>query len=226
MVEHNVLNFIFSSTCATYGNPLQIPIAEDHPQAPINPYGRSKLMVELILKDFNMAYGVKFATLRYFNAAGADPEGMVGEDHRPETHLIPLILQVASGQREKIHVFGDDYDTRDGTCIRDYIHVHDLAQAHLLALEQLLSGKHVGDYNLGIGDGYSVMEVIHVARKVAGRPIPVEVVERRPGDPDVLIGSNEKAIRDLGWNPQYSDLLAIIETAWNWIKAHPNGYEQ
>jgi len=224
MVKEKVSNFIFSSSCATYGEPLGIPIEETHPLRPISPYGRTKLMVEQILKDFAVGYGLKSVSLRYFNAAGADPEGELGEDHDPETHLIPLVLQTALGQRPSIHIFGDDYPTKDGTCIRDYIHIEDLAQAHLLALERLLNGLPGGEYNLGNGDGYSVKEVIEIARNVTGRPITAKVGQRRPGDPAILIGSSEKASRELGWRPQFPELEAIIETAWNWHKANPYGY--
>jgi len=224
MLEKGILNFIFSSSCATYGEPVEIPITEQHPQNPINPYGRSKLMVEQILDDFKDAYGLKHVSLRYFNAAGADPDGELGEDHRPETHLIPLVLQTALGQREALNIFGDDYPTRDGTCIRDYIHIDDLAQAHLLALERLLNDLTGGQYNLGNGEGSSVKEVIELAGKITGKRIPIKNSERRPGDPAVLIGSSEKAIKELGWNPQFYDLPTIIETAWKWHKNHPSGY--
>ncbi|MFC1858030.1 UDP-glucose 4-epimerase GalE [Thermodesulfobacteriota bacterium] len=216
MLENDVLNFIFSSSCAVYGEPQEIPIPEEHPLNPINPYGRGKLMVEKILEDFRAAYGLKYIALRYFNAAGADPEGELGEDHRPETHLIPLVLQTALGQRKVIHVFGDDYPTKDGTCIRDYIHIVDLAQAHLIAMERLFADLPGRIYNLGNGDGYSVKEVIQVARKITGKPIPAEVVGRRPGDPAVLVGSSERARKELGWKPQFRELEAIIETAWEW----------
>lgn len=225
MIEKRVSNFIFSSTCATYGEPMEIPITEEHPQNPINPYGKSKLMVEQILDDFKNAYGLQSISLRYFNATGADPDGELGEDHRPETHLIPLILQTALGQRETINIFGDDYQTKDGTCIRDYIHIADLAQAHLLALERLLNGFDGERYNLGNGDGYSVKEVIEVARQVTGKQIPTKIVERRPGDPAVLIGSSEKIVNELGWKPQFADPNTIIETAWKWHKSHPDGYQ-
>lgn len=225
MIERKVLIFIFSSSCAIYGEPVEIPITEQHPPKPINPYGRTKLIVEQMLDDFRAAYGLESTSLRYFNAAGADPEGELGEDHNPETHLIPLVLQTALGQQETINVFGDDYPTRDGTCIRDYIHIDDLAQAHLLALERLLAGQPGGKYNLGNGEGYSVKEVIEVARNVTGKPIPSRVVARRPGDPAVLIGSSEKAINELGWRPRFPDLSTIIETAWKWHKIHPGGYE-
>ena len=225
MIEKKISNFIFSSTCATYGEPVEIPITENHPQNPINPYGKSKLMVEQILDDFRNAYGLQSVSLRYFNAAGADPEGELGEDHSPETHIIPLVLQTPLGQRETINIFGDDYQTKDGTCIRDYIHIADLAQAHLLALERLLNGFDGERYNLGNGDGYSVKEVIEVARQVTGKQIPLKIVERRPGDPAVLIGSSEKIVNELGWKPQFADLNTIIETAWKWHKSHPDGYQ-
>ncbi len=225
MVAHNVRRFIFSSTCATYGEPVEIPITEDHPQHPINPYGRTKLMVEWMLRDFQTAHGLGFTALRYFNAAGADPEGELGEDHRPETHLIPLVLQTALGQRDRVAVFGRDYPTRDGTCIRDYIHIDDLAQAHALALERLLDGDPGGCYNLGNGAGYSVREVIETAGRVTGRPIPHRSAARRPGDPATLIGSSDRAMSELGWRPRFGDLETIIETAWRWHEAHPHGYE-
>lgn len=224
MLKKNIKNFIFSSSCAVYGEPVEIPITEQHPYNPINPYGRSKLMVEQILQDFRAAYGLEYVALRYFNAAGADPEGEIGEEHNPETHLIPLVLKTALGQRETINIFGDDYATKDGTCIRDYIHIDDLAQAHLLALNRLLNGLPGGQYNLGNGDGYSVKEVIEVARNITSKQIPAKIVERRPGDPAVLIGSSEKAFKELGWKPQFADLNAIVETAWQWHKTHPNGY--
>jgi len=224
MLKKNIKNFIFSSSCAVYGEPVEIPITEQHPYNPINPYGRSKLMVEQILQDFRAAYGLEYVALRYFNAAGADPEGEIGEEHNPETHLIPLVLKTALGQRETINIFGDDYATKDGTCIRDYIHIDDLAQAHLLALDRLLNGLPGGQYNLGNGDGYSVKEVIEVARNITSKQIPAKIVERRPGDPAVLIGSSEKAFKELGWKPQFADLNAIVETAWQWHKTNPNGY--
>lgn len=224
MIKEKVSNFIFSSSCATYGEPVEIPIQETHPLRPISPYGRTKLMVEQILKDFTVGYGLKSVSLRYFNAAGADPDGDLGEDHDPETHLIPLVLQTALGQRPCIHIFGDDYPTKDGTCIRDYIHIEDLVQAHLLALERLLNGLPGGAYNLGNGEGYSVREVIEIAKNVTGKPIPVKVGKRRPGDPAILVGSSEKASRELGWRPRFPELEAIIETAWNWHKTNPYGY--
>ena len=224
MLKKNIKNFIFSSSCAVYGEPVEIPITEQHPYNPINPYGRSKLMVEQILQDFRAAYGLEYVALRYFNAAGADPEGEIGEEHNPETHLIPLVLKTALGQRETINIFGDDYATKDGTCIRDYIHIDDLAQAHLLALDRLLNGLPGGQYNLGNGDGHSVKEVIEVARKITSKQIPAKIVQRRPGDPAVLIGSSEKAFKELGWKPQFADLNAIVETAWQWHKTHPDGF--
>ena len=218
MLEENVKYFVFSSTCATYGNPVEIPITENHPQNPINPYGKGKLIVETVLKDYSDAYGLKYASLRYFNAAGADPDGDVGELHDPETHLIPLILDVAVGKREDIKIFGTDYDTPDGTCIRDYIHVTDLAEAHILALEYLQNGGKSDFFNLGNGNGFSVKEVIETARKVTGKNIKAAEADRRPGDPPILVGSSDKAKEKLNWNPKYDKLSKIIETAWNWHK--------
>lgn len=216
MLAANVKQLVFSSTCATYGVPKSVPIPEDHPQSPINPYGATKLMVERILADFDTAYGLKSVCFRYFNAAGADPAGQLGEDHQPETHLIPLVLQTALGLRESVAVFGTDYPTPDGTCIRDYIHVTDLATAHVLGLEYLLQGGSSEKFNLGNGSGFSVKEVIETARRVTGRDIPAVERDRRPGDPPALIGSSEKARSILGWQPQYSDLEQIITHAWNW----------
>ena len=216
MLEENVKYFVFSSTCATYGNPVEIPITENHPQDPINPYGKGKLMVETVLKDYSDAYGLKYASLRYFNAAGADPEGEVGELHDPETHLIPLILDVAAGRREDIKIFGTDYDTPDGTCIRDYIHVTDLAEAHILALEYLQNGGESDFFNLGNGNGFSVKEVIETAEEITGKNIKAVEAERRAGDPPTLVGSSTKAKETLNWNPKYDELSKIIETAWNW----------
>jgi UDP-arabinose 4-epimerase len=216
MRKRGIDNIIFSSTCATYGMPEQIPIPEDHSQNPINPYGRSKLMIEWILKDFATAYDIKYVSLRYFNAAGADPDAEIGEDHDPETHLIPLVLDVASGKRAQIEIFGTDYDTPDGTCIRDYIHVTDLADAHLLALEYLVSGGDSEVFNLGNGSGFSVEEVIAAAVKITGCDIPYLESDRRPGDPPVLIGSSDKMREILEWRPVYHNLNTIIETAWRW----------
>ncbi|MFB2896314.1 UDP-glucose 4-epimerase GalE [Aerosakkonemataceae cyanobacterium BLCC-F50] len=216
MVAANVKKFVFSSTCATYGVPKTIPIPEDHPQDPINPYGASKLMVERILADFDVAYDFKSVSFRYFNAAGADPNGLLGEDHNPETHLLPLVLMVALGKRESVSIFGTDYPTPDGTCIRDYIHVCDLADAHVLGLEYLLNGGDSNIFNLGNGSGFSVKEAIDAAREVTGKEIKAVECDRRPGDPPMLVGSSEKARVILGWQPQYGDIKDIITHAWNW----------
>lgn len=214
MLAHGVKKIVFSSTCATYGEPSYTPIDEKHPQAPINPYGRSKLMVEQIFADYERAYGLQHIALRYFNAAGAAADGAIGESHNPETHLIPLVLKAIAGERPSIKVFGTDYDTPDGTCIRDYIHVEDLAQAHRLAVEKL--GEYSGCINLGTGVGSSVREIIAAAERVSGKPCPVEHVERRPGDPARLYADNAKARAILGWKPQYMDIESIIRTAWVW----------
>ncbi|MDS3859234.1 UDP-glucose 4-epimerase GalE [Thermosynechococcaceae cyanobacterium BACA0444] len=216
MVKAGVKNLVFSSTCATYGVPQAIPIPETHPQAPINPYGKSKLMVEQMLADFDQAYGLKSIIFRYFNAAGADPSGELGEDHNPETHLIPLVLQTALGKREAISIFGTDYDTPDGTCIRDYIHVNDLAEAHVLGLQYLLEHNQSDVFNLGNGNGFSVKEVIETAEKVTGKSIKAIECDRREGDPPLLVGSAEKARKLLGWNPKYPGLEDIIAHAWKW----------
>lgn len=216
MVAASVKTLVFSSTCATYGVPETVPIPEDHPQNPINPYGATKLMVERVLKDFDPAYGLKSVCFRYFNAAGADPEGRLGEDHSPETHIIPLVLLTALGKRESVSIFGTDYPTPDGSCVRDYIHVTDLADAHVLGLEYLLKGGESTIFNLGNGNGFSVKEVIETAREVTGRPISAVECDRRPGDPPALVGSSDRARSILGWNPQYADLKAIITHAWNW----------
>lgn len=224
MLEYGVKMMIFSSSAATFGEPEVVPIPEDHPKNPTNPYGRSKLMLEHILKEYEHAYGLRSISLRYFNASGADPSGLIGEDHTPEHHLIPLVLQVALGQREKIGVFGTDWPTPDGTCIRDYIHVTDLAQAHLLALDVLRKGRETTAYNLGNGNGYSVFEVVKVAEEVTGKKIDAVGEPRRPGDPAVLVASSEKIMRELGWSPKFPDLKTIIQTAWNWHSSHPNGY--
>jgi UDP-glucose 4-epimerase len=223
MVQAEVFKIVFSSTCASYGNPHQIPIPEDHPQSPINPYGMSKLMVEQILEDFDRAYGLRSVRFRYFNAAGADPQGRLGEDHSPETHLIPLILLTALGLREQITVFGNDYKTPDGTCIRDYIHVTDLADAHVLGLKYLLDDGETEIFNLGNGDGFSVKEVITAAKEVTGRPITVEEGSRRAGDPAILIGSATKARKVLGWDPQYPQIEVILEHAWQWHQKRHGG---
>jgi UDP-glucose 4-epimerase len=216
MLEFDVKYFVFSSTCATYGNPLKIPITEDHPQNPINPYGKAKLMVEKVLEDYSRAYGLKYVALRYFNAAGADADGEIGELHEPETHLIPLILDAASGEREDIKIFGTDYNTPDGTCIRDYVHVTDLADAHIKALEYLKNGGKSDFFNLGNGNGFSVREVIETARKITGKNIKAIEDVRRPGDPPVLVGSSKKAHEILKWEPKYNELSKIVETAWKW----------
>jgi UDP-glucose 4-epimerase len=216
MRAHGVNKFIFSSTAATFGEPQYSPIDERHPQQPINPYGRTKLMVEQALADYDKAYGFKSVCLRYFNAAGADPEGQLGERHDPETHLIPLILQVASGRRPHISVFGQDYDTPDGTCIRDYIHINDLCSAHWLALQSLMSGQSSQAYNLGNGNGFSVQEVIDAAKQVTGRNIPVQHAPRRAGDPARLVADATQARQKLGWQPQYADLATIVLHAWAW----------
>lgn len=224
MRDHGVRKIVFSSTAATYGEPERTPIEEGDMTFPTNPYGESKLAVEKILKWCDGAYGIKHSVLRYFNAAGAHASGRIGEDHNPESHLIPLILQVASGNRKKIMIFGDDYDTPDGTCVRDYIHVTDLANAHLLALDRLRKGGESIICNLGNGTGFSVKEVVEVARKVTGMDIKAEIAPRRAGDPAVLIASSEKAKRELGWNPKHASLENIIETAWKWHSSHPSGY--
>lgn len=216
MVAAGIKSFVFSSTCATYGVPKTVPIPEDHPQDPINPYGATKLMVERILADFDRAYDFKSVAFRYFNAAGADPNGRLGEDHQPETHLIPLVLMAALGKRDSISIYGTDYPTPDGTCIRDYIHVTDLAEAHVLGLDYLLKGGDSARFNLGNGNGFSVREVIEMARKVTGRSIEAIECDRRPGDPPALVGSAEKARSILGWNPQYADLEKILTHAWAW----------
>lgn len=216
MLEANIKKFVFSSTCATYGVPKVVPIPEDHPQSPINPYGATKLMVERMLLDFDVAYDFRSVFFRYFNAAGADPEGRLGEDHNPETHLIPLVLQTALGKRDSVSVFGTDYPTPDGTCVRDYIHVSDLATAHVLGLEYLLNDGKTEVFNLGNGSGFSVKEVIETAERVTGKPIKVIEGDRRPGDPPALVGSGEKARQVLGWQPQHGDLAQILTHAWNW----------
>lgn len=226
MRDYNVKYIVFSSTAATYGEPEVVPIAEDSKTIPTNAYGESKLLVEKILRWCDHAYGIKYTTLRYFNAAGAHISGKIGEDHSPESHLIPIILDVALGNRDKIMMYGDDYDTKDGTCIRDYIHVSDLASAHSLALKRLRNGGESRIYNLGNGTGFSVKEVVEIARKVTGHPIPAEVAERRAGDPAVLIASSKKAVEELGWTPKYNTIDTVIETAWNWHKNHPNGYSK
>ena len=224
MVAHGIDKIVFSSTAATYGEPEQIPIREDDRTEPTNCYGETKLAMEKMMKWTSLAHGLRYVALRYFNACGAHPSGSIGEAHDPETHLIPLILQVPNGQREKISVFGDDYPTEDGTCVRDYIHVSDLAQAHVLALDYLMRGGVSDVFNLGNGVGFSVKEVIDVARRVTGHPIPAVTSPRRAGDPARLVASSEKAKTVLGWKPQYADLDTIMESAWRWHKSHPRGF--
>ena len=224
MLEFGIKMMIFSSSAATFGEPEIVPIPEDHPKNPTNPYGRTKLQLEEILKEYEHAYGLRSVSMRYFNASGADPSGLIGEDHKPENHLIPLILQVALGQRESIKIFGNNWPTKDGTCVRDYVHVTDLAQAHLLALDALRKGKETTAYNLGNGSGYSVLEVIQVAEEVSGKKINAINDDRRAGDPAVLVASSEKITKELGWDPKFPDLKTIVQTAWNWHSNHPNGY--
>jgi len=218
MLENDIKKIIFSSTAATFGNPQYSPIDEKHPQIPINPYGQAKLMVEKILSDYDLAYGLKSVALRYFNACGADLDGEIGENHSPESHLIPLILDAALGKREDIKIFGADYPTPDGTCVRDYIHVNDLAQAHILALKKLMDGGESDRFNLGNGSGFSVKQVIEVAKKVTGVDFKVTEAERRAGDPPELIADSKKAKEILKWEPKYFDLETIISSAWNWHK--------
>lgn len=222
MLAAEIKYFVFSSTCATYGVPETVPITENEPQKPINPYGKTKLMVEDILEDFDTAYDFRSVRFRYFNAAGADPSGNLGEDHNPETHLIPLVLLTALGKRDSISIFGTDYPTPDGTCIRDYIHVSDLADAHVLGLEYLLKGGKTAAFNLGNGNGFSVKEIIEASRAVTGKEIKAIECDRRPGDPPMLVGSAAKAKEVLGWNPQFADVTKIIAHAWQWHqKRHP-----
>lgn len=219
-VDNGIRIIVFSSTAATFGEPEEIPIDENASQIPINPYGESKLAFEKVLKWYNKVHGLQYAALRYFNASGAS--GNFGEDHSPETHLIPIVLQVAQNKRDKIMIYGDDYDTPDGSCVRDYIHILDLAQAHMLALNAPRSGH----YNLGTGNGLSVKEIIETARNVTGHPIPAELAERRAGDPPKLIACSDRAKEELGWSPQFESADKIIESAWKWKSAFPNGYEQ
>ncbi len=216
MRKHRCDKIIFSSTCATYGEPEKMPITEEMPQKPINPYGFTKMAVERILKDYHNVYGLEYAVLRYFNAAGADPDGEIGESHNPETHIIPLVLDAASGKRPDIKVFGTDYPTPDGSCVRDYIHVTDLAQAHLLALKYLENGGQSDFFNLGNEKGTSVLEVVDAVKRVTGRDFKVTLADRRPGDPAVLVGSSEKAKCVLGWKPEYADIDMIVRHAWEW----------
>lgn len=224
MRQYEVDKIVFSSTAATYGEPMNVPIMETDPTVPTNPYGETKLAVEKALRWCYEAYDIKYTALRYFNAAGAHISGKIGEDHNPESHLIPIILQAALGKRDCITIFGDDYNTDDGTCVRDYIHVTDLADAHILALDKMRKDGKANIYNLGNGNGFSVKEVVELARKVTGVDIKAEMGERRPGDPAILVASSEKAQRELGWQPKYNDLATIIETAWKWHKEHPDGF--
>ena len=226
MNRAGVKKIVFSSTAAVYGEPRSIPILEHDHTLPTNPYGESKLTVEKVLKWSDAAYGIKYVVLRYFNAAGADISGEIGEDHTPESHLIPIILQVALGKREQISIFGDDYPTDDGTCVRDYIHVTDLSDAHIKAIEKLYKDNKSATYNLGNGKGFSVKEVIDEARKVTGHEIKAVVEARRAGDPSTLIASSKRAMAELNWKPKYNTLTKIIETAWNWHKNRPNGYDE
>ena len=226
MVEHGVDKIVFSSTAATYGEPERVPILESDRTNPTNCYGQTKLSMEQMMEWVSRAHGLRYVALRYFNACGAHPSGKIGEAHNPETHLIPIILQVPLEQREAVSIFGDDYPTKAGTCVRDYIHVNDLAQAHILALDYLINGGENNVFNLGNGVGFTVKEVVDVARAVTGHPIPAKVAPRRAGDPAQLIASSEKAIRVLGWKPQYNDLNTIVASAWAWHKSHPHGFEE
>jgi UDP-glucose-4-epimerase GalE len=224
MRRHRIDRIVFSSTCATYGVPQKLPLAEDHPQLPINPYGNTKLAVERALLDHAAAYGWGVALLRYFNAAGASADASIGEDHDPESHLIPLVIQAVLGQRPAVQVLGDDYPTPDGTCLRDYVHVEDLAEAHALALDRLAPGQPI-ICNLGTGQPNSVREVIRAVEEVSGRAVPVQAAPRRPGDPPALYAVADRARDLLGWRPRYTDLKRIVETAWAWHRSHPRGYD-
>ncbi|WP_415272651.1 UDP-glucose 4-epimerase GalE [Bacillus siamensis] len=225
MQEFGVKHIVFSSSAAVYGEPEKVPITEDMPEKPESAYGESKLMAEKMLKWCDAAWGIKYVSLRYFNVAGAKTDGSIGEDHHPETHLIPILLQTALGQREEVLIFGTDYDTKDGTCIRDYVHVSDLIDAHILALEYLQNGGDSGIFNLGSSSGFSVLEMVNAARQATGRGIKARAAERRPGDPGTLIASSDKARNILGWNPKQTDITEIVESAWNWHQHHPNGYK-
>lgn len=225
MNEYEVKKIIFSSTAATYGIPEVVPILETSPQKPINPYGESKLMMETIMKWCDQAYGIKFVALRYFNVAGAKPDGSIGEDHGPETHLLPIILEVAQGVRDKIMIFGTDYNTPDGTNVRDYVHPFDLADAHMLAVDYLRGGNPSDAFNLGSSTGFSNLEILEAARRVTGKEIPSELADRRPGDPDILIASSEKARTILGWEPKFDNIEDMISSAWAWHSTHPYGYD-
>lgn len=224
MEQFGVKNIVFSSSAATYGEPEQVPIIESMPTNPESTYGDTKLIMEKMMKWCDKAYGVKYVALRYFNVAGAKSDGTIGEDHQPESHLVPIILQVALGQREKLAIYGDDYNTPDGTCIRDYVHVEDLIDAHIRSLEYLENGGESNIFNLGSSKGFSVQEILVAARSVTEKTIPAEVVARRAGDPGILIASSDKAKEILGWEPKYTDIKDIIATAWKWHESHPNGY--
>ncbi len=226
MLKYDVKHIVFSSTAATYGEPIKVPIDEEHPTNPINPYGEAKLMMEKVIKWTSTAADLTYVSLRYFNVAGAHPTGEIGESHNPETHLIPIILQVPLGKREKLSVFGDDYDTKDGTCIRDYIHIEDLVDAHIKALEYLLKGNKSNIFNLGSGEGYSIYEMIQAAKNVTGEDIAYEVTDRRAGDPAVLIASNQKAKDILGWSPKFTAVEDIIKSAWKFHKKFPEGFKE
>ena len=225
MQRHNVNNIIFSSTAATYGEPESIPVKETDSQVPTNPYGESKLMMEKMMKWADVAYGIKYTALRYFNVGGAKMDGSIGEDHGPETHLIPIILQVAQGTRDKLQIFGTDYPTKDGTNVRDYVHVVDLADAHILALDRLMKGGDSEAFNLGSSTGFSNREMLETARKVTGKEIPAEDAPRRSGDPSTLVADSTKAREILGWKPQHDNVEDIIASAWTWTQKHPHGYE-
>ena len=226
MHEFDVKNIVFSSTAATYGEPKEFPITESTPTNPKNPYGESKLMMENMMKWCDNAYGMRYVALRYFNVAGAKSDASIGEDHTPETHLVPIILQVALGQRESLAIYGDDYDTPDGTCVRDYVQVEDLIAAHILALEYLKAGNESNFFNLGSNQGYSVQEMLEAAREVTGKEIPAKIAPRRAGDPSRLVASSAKAQAILGWKPKFTDVKEIIKTAWEWHVSHPNGYKE
>lgn len=226
MVKHDIKNIVFSSTAATYGEPEYTPIDEKHPTEPINAYGEAKRMMEKVIEWTSKAHDLSYVSLRYFNVAGAHPSGEIGESHSPETHLIPIILQVPLKKRAKLSVFGNDYPTKDGTCIRDYIHIEDLIEAHILSLEYLMKGGKSDIFNLGSGDGYSIFEMLKAAQVATGQEIPYEVVERRVGDPAVLIASNKKAREVLGWSPKHTEVIDIIKSAWTFHQKHPDGFKE
>ncbi|UQS83202.1 UDP-glucose 4-epimerase GalE [Bombilactobacillus thymidiniphilus] len=224
MRDQDIKYLIFSSTAAAFGNPQKTPIPDDAPKDPINPYGDSKLMMEKIMKWVDQAYGIKYVALRYFNAAGAMADGSMGEDHTPETHLIPIVLKTAIGQQATLQIYGDDYNTPDGTNVRDYVHILDLAKAHILALKYLIAGNPSDIFNLGSSTGFSVKEIVEAARKVTGKEIPAKIAPRRDGDPDILVADSSRARKILGWQPQYDNIHDIVQTAWTWKQKHPNGY--